>query len=125
MTQATTAAEEEVSFIRLQLWGAFLLAIPSLDGPTVHLAGWNRATGRARVSSPVKIVMVRERRVITESGRIYEVAGKPGRTAFCLLALQGWAPALKTVVVANVTRKLFEGARLVDCLRAVDSGYMH
>ncbi|WIV97001.1 hypothetical protein [Kinneretia aquatilis] len=29
-----------------------------------------------------------------------------------LLTLLGWAPAFKTVIVANVTRKLFDGARL-------------
>jgi len=31
---------------------------------------------------------------------------------FGLLVLQGWAPALKTVIVASVTRELFVGARL-------------
>lgn len=125
MTPASTPTETEVALIKLQLWGAFLLAIPSLDGPSVHLVGFNPATGRARVSSAVKVVMVRERRVITASGRIYEVLGKPGRAAFCLLALQGWAPAMKTVVVANVTRQLFDGARLAAGMAPVDLGYLH
>lgn len=125
MTTTSAGSDSEVALIKLQLWGAFLLAIPSLDGPTVHLAGRNPETGRARVSSPVKLVLVREGRVITESGRIYEVVGNPGRTAFCLLALKGWAPTLKTVVVANVTRKLFDGALMVGSERAVGTGYLH
>ncbi len=128
MTPETVPVEgDEVGLIQLQLWGAFLLSIPSLGAPTVHLSGWNPATGRTRVSSPVKEVMVRERRVITASGRIYLVTGKPGRAAFGLLALQGWAPALKSVVVANVTRQLFEGPRLVLAAKfaPVETAYLH
>lgn len=118
---------DEVALIQLQLWSAFLLSIPSLGGPTVHLSGWNPATGRVRVSSPVKEVMVRERRVITASGRVYLVTGKPGQAAFGLLALQGWPPALKSVMVANVTRQLFEGPRLVLAAKfaPVETAYLH
>lgn len=125
--EPTAVESDEVALIQLQLWGAFLLAIPSLGGPTVHLSGWNPATGRARVSSPVKEVMIRERRVITASGRIYLVTGKPGRAAFGLLALQGWAPALRSVVVANVTRQLFAGPRLTLAAKfaPVETAYLH
>lgn len=65
-----------------------MLLITSLDGPRVHLAGYNPQTMRSRVSSPVKLVHVAQQRVITESERVYHLVGKLGRKAFCILALR-------------------------------------
>lgn len=125
LTAAATSPDCHKDLVRLHLWGAYLLFIPWHEVPTVHLVGLNVQTGRTRVSSAVKLVHVAERRVVTASGRTYEMMGKPGRKAFCLQALRAWKPSLEAVVAADVTITMFDGANLIARAMAAETGWLH
>lgn len=100
----TTASGE--SHIELTLWSVFLLFLPVLGVPTIHIVGVNCHTGRGRVSSPVVKVHTSGLRVITQSGRLYDLVGAPGEDAEGLAMLEGWATTWDAQVLENVTPTL-------------------
>ena len=53
-----------------------------------HLIGWCVGHRQGRISSPVVRWIVGERRAVTQSGSIYEVAGKPGWDAAAMFVLE-------------------------------------
>lgn len=112
-------------YIELMLWSAFLLFLPILGSPTVHVVGINGQTGRARVSSPVVKVHTSGQRVITQSGRLYGLLGAPGAPAYGKALLADWATAWDALVLDNVTPTLMSWPGRGDVASAAVSAAVH
>lgn len=111
--------------IELMLWSAFLLFLPILGSPTVHVVGINGLTGRARVSSPVAKVHATGQRVITQSGRLYGLLGAPGAPAYGRAMLADWSTAWDALVLDNVTPTLMGWPGRGDVTSAAVSAAVH
>lgn len=92
--------------IELSRWSAFSLFLPVLGRPTVHVVGLNLRSGRARVSSPVAKVHVSGTRLITSSGRHYDLLGPPGPDSDRAQMLHTWMTNWDATVLADVTETL-------------------
>lgn len=112
-------------YIELMLWSAFLLLLPILGSPTVHVVGINGQTGRGRVSSPVAKVHATGQRVITQSGRLYGLLGAPGEPAYGKAMLADWATAWDALVLDNVTPTLVGWPGRGDVTSAAVSAAVH
>lgn len=119
----TTASGE--SHVELTLWSVFLLVLPVLGVPTIHVVGVNCHTGRGRVSSPVVKVHASGLRVITQSGRLYDLVGVPGSDAEGLAILDGWATTWDARVLENVTPTLMGWQGRHDVPEASLSALVH
>ncbi len=62
---------------RLQSWAVFEVFVPGLGERTRHVAG-DVADRSGRVSSPLVAVDDANRSVVTRSGRVYHLIGRPG-----------------------------------------------
>lgn len=98
--------------IAISDWSAFLLAVPGLSMPSIHLVGTNLLTQRCRVSSPVTLVHASKLQVVTQSGRVYDLVGARGSGAGALLALEQLTATWNSEVVADITSWLFEAGRI-------------
>jgi len=58
------------------------------DGTTRHLVG--SVNGEGRVSSAIQSYDPQEKQLITKSGKVYVVQGKPGTTANAVYVWQSW-----------------------------------
>ncbi|MFG6458390.1 hypothetical protein [Roseateles sp. BYS96W] len=94
--------------ISISDWAAFLLAVPGLGMPSIHVVGTNLLTRRSRVSSPVTLVHPSKLQVVTQSRRIYELVGARGPRARSLLALERLTATWNADVVGDITNWLFE-----------------
>lgn len=92
--------------IELFDWSAFLMFLPALGSPSVHLVGLNLRSGRARVTSPVTRVHISGTRVITNSGRIYDLLGLPGSPDDCRAMMGSWVTTWDALILENVTATL-------------------
>lgn len=95
-----------MSDVTLKRWGAFALLVPDLGEPTLHVVGLNVRSRRGRVSSPVVKVHVTGRRLITRSGRTYDLSGAPGAQQDCLAILSSWATTWNASMLADLTEVL-------------------
>lgn len=111
--------------VELTLWSVFLLFLPVLGNPTIHVVGVNCRTGRGRVSSPVLKVHTSGLRVITQSGRLYDLVGAPGGDADGLAILGGWAATWDARVLENVTPTLMGWQGRHDVPAASLSAFVH
>lgn len=93
--------------VELYDWAAFLVLVPTLVWPSIHVVGANLQTGRARISSPVTRIHVAAQRLVTQSGRVYDLVGTAGPIEDCLAILDEWLRTYHAVVVTNLTDKLF------------------
>jgi len=87
-------------------WSAFLIFLPALGLPSVHLVGINLQSGRSRVTSPVARVHVSGTRFITSSGRIYDLVGPSGSPDDCRAMMGSWLTTWNAKVLENVTATL-------------------
>lgn len=111
--------------VELALWSVFLLFLPVLGIPTIHVVGVNRRSGRGRVSSPVVKVHTSGMRVITQSGRLYDLVGVPGSDAAGLAILDDWATTWDARVLENVTSTLMGWHGRHDVPAASLSAFVH
>lgn len=111
--------------IELQEWAAFILLLPGLGVPTIHVVGFNAKTGKGRVSSPVTAVNSSERCVLTQSGRVYHVLGEPGAAVICRFALERLTATWHADVIEDVTRALFDVVSLAATRPYLCPRYVH
>lgn len=97
---------EDEPHVHLFDWSAFLLLLPAVDSPSIHLVGRNVQSGLTRVTSPVARVHMSGTRVITSSGRVYELLGTPGSPEECRAMMDFWAARWNAFVLQNVSSTL-------------------
>lgn len=62
---------------RIRSWAVFEVFVPEIGERTKHVAG-ELADRSGRVSSPLVAIDVESRSVVTRSGRVYHLVGRPG-----------------------------------------------
>lgn len=112
-------------YVELMLWSAFLLFVPVLGAPSIHVVGFNCRTGRGRVSSPVVKVHTSGLRVITLSGRLYDLVGAPGEPIQSREVLASWLDTWDAQVLDNVTPTLRGWPGRDDVPAASMSAFVH
>jgi hypothetical protein len=75
MTIWATTPVDEVPELRLRDWAVYQCRLAG----TRHFVGWNITEQEGRVSSAIQAFDAERRRGVTESGRVYELVGEPGR----------------------------------------------
>lgn len=100
-----THRTSDTSPVVLHQWGAFLLLLPTLKEPTIHLVGINQATQLARVSSAVISTNASRSHWITSS-RIYRLAGPPSPAVFCISMLRTLTAGWRAALLADMTEFL-------------------
>jgi len=107
--------QEEIEFgeqrIELRQWAAFILLVPGIGEPTLHLVGLNTLTGRGRVSSPVNGHHESQLSIRTSSGRVYALVGEPGAPHVCQAMVEQLTAGWRATVLSNVTATLFNSVR--------------
>lgn len=95
-------------FTRIVDWRVFHCQLPGLDGiTTTHLVGYCPRNREGRVSSPIETFDPTKRLVKTESGRVYELAGKPGSCPDADHTWASWRRINEATVIADVTSEHF------------------
>ena len=79
----TRSVEDEPEII-LDQWQIF-----EVDGDR-HFTGYNHAWGEGRVSSRIVTFDAEEKKGITRSGRVYQLAGEPGYNSDADYVLSAW-----------------------------------
>lgn len=97
----------------LDAWSVYEVSKSGTDGPwTAHLTGFSREGCRGRVSTAIVRLDVSARRVLTASGRVYELAGRPGFNADALAVWGSWkhrnAVLLERDITLEVNRHILE-----------------
>lgn len=82
-SSAPVSEEPEVTLTR---WQVFELP----DGAR-HLVGWYAAAREGRVSSRIERYDAASRSAVTRSGRVYELAGRPGSDADARYTWRAWS----------------------------------
>lgn len=70
---------------------------------TRHLVGFNLTEDEGRVSSALTAYDPRSRRAVTESGRMYELVGRPGHDSDAEYVWRAWLRLLGEVTWHDVT----------------------
>lgn len=92
---------------RIRSWAVFEVCVPEVGERTKHVAG-ELADRSGRVSSPLVAIDVKSRSVVTRSGRVYHLVGRPG------LGLEGeyvwrqWLSINEARDVNDVTSELLQ-----------------
>lgn len=94
-------------------WAAFEVDVPTLNGPTIHLAGYIEREGAGRVTSPLIGVDRATRTFTTRSYSTYRLVGAPGLSGDAEYVWKRWLRIWKVDVHRDVTDEL---------LRVVDAG---
>lgn len=75
----------------LDAWSVFEVPFDGPEHPwTRHFFGWKREGCVGQVSTAVTAFDPERRRGLTRSGRVYELAGRPGMNADALAAWSRW-----------------------------------
>jgi len=99
----TTAPVSQVPEIALGSW-----SIRQLSNGDRHFVGRNLTKGTGRVSSKIEVFDAETGRGVTDSGRIYELSGRPGHdddaeyvwTRWCAInAVSAWIDVSKDLVL--------------------------
>ena len=96
----------------LSNWAAFLLVVPGLGMPTIHVVGTNQLTQRSRVSSPLALIHASKHQVVTQSKRVYDLVGDRGPAVGCHFALERLTATWDSEVVADITSWLFDAGSI-------------
>lgn len=75
-----------------------------------HFVGYHAETGSGRVSSAIKAFDPAARRGITDSGRVYQLAGEPGYHADAEYVLSNWMLLYGEPSCIDVTEAVVSGA---------------
>lgn len=87
---------------RLRSWAAFEVFVPGLGERTRHVAG-DVADGSGRVSSPLVAIDDANRSVVTRSGRVYRLIGRPGLGLEGEYVWKNWLAGTEARDVQDVT----------------------
>jgi hypothetical protein len=97
----------------LDAWSVYEVSKSGSGGPwTAHLTGFSREGCRGRVSTAIVRIELSARRVLTASGRVYELAGRPGFNADALAVWGSWkhrnAIRLERDITLEVEERMLE-----------------
>lgn len=93
----------------LDAWSAYLVPFDGPDQPwTCHVTGFRREGCKGQVSSPVMAVDPERRLVRTRSGRVYELAGRPGMNPDAFATWGQWKHRQRVRSDRDVTEQLDE-----------------
>ncbi len=95
------AAEPEVSIVSWR--------VLEIDGGTRHFVGADKRDLSGRVSSPIVAFDHHTLRGKTQSGRVYQLVGKPGRSDNADYVWQRWCEGVEVKSVSDVTHEFLVG----------------
>jgi hypothetical protein len=98
------ATASEQPDVTLTDWAAFEVLTPEIGEPTVHLVGCFGFVGR--VTSPLASVDAEQKAVVTQSGRVYRVAGPSGLRGGAVYVWQQWVRMWDAKVLSDATAAL-------------------
>ena len=98
------ATASEQPDVTLTDWAAFEVLTPEIGVPTVHLVGCLGFIGR--VTSPLASVDADQKAVVTQSGRVYRVAGPSGMRGGAVYVWQQWLRMWNAKVLGDATAAL-------------------
>jgi hypothetical protein len=75
---------------------------------TAHLTGFSREGCRGRVSTAIVRFELSARRVLTASGRVYELAGRPGFNADAFAVWGSWKHRNGVLLERDITLEVDE-----------------
>lgn len=101
------AAEPEVSIVRWR--------VLEIDGGTRHFVGTDERDFSGRVSSPIVAFDHHTLRGKTQSGRVYQLVGNPGRSDNSDYVWQRWCEGTEVESFSDVTNELLAGVVDDDC----------
>jgi len=104
--------------VTLDAWHAFLVLIPEIGKPTLHVVGEVEGTTLARITSPVVALCVSPLSVKTSSGRIYRLDGPPVVGIETEFAWQEWVEKWSVTVLRSAVPQLLEQVRSAEEDRA-------
>lgn len=111
-----TASVEEQPDISLRAWRVF--AVEGLSrkvaGVTHHFVGHNVLDGEGRASTAIEKFDLATRRGRTESGRVYELLGKPGRDRDAEYVWNRWKAINCVTSETDVTKQYWLAVPLRD-----------
>jgi hypothetical protein len=88
----------------LDAWSVYEVSKSGTEGPwTAHLTGFSREGCRGRVSTAIVRFELSARRVLTASGRVYELAGRPGFNADALAVWGSWKHRNAVLLERDIT----------------------
>jgi hypothetical protein len=87
---------------RLRSWAVFEVLVPGLGERTRHVAG-DVADGSGRVSSPLVAIDDTNRSVVTRSGRVYRLIGRPGLGLEGEYVWRNWLSGTEARDITDVT----------------------
>lgn len=103
--------------VTLRDWAAFEVPLHGSDQPwTRHLAGWSCEDQQGQVRSRVEQFDPRTGSFLTESGRVYRLAGRPGLNADAEYVWNRWKRIASLSEEREVTKEV------ADALRAARKG---
>lgn len=95
-----TTSIQEVPEIQLRNW-----QIMETERGERHFIGYNITEGAGRVSSAIQEFDIKNRRGITNSGRIYELLGDPGNNLDAEYVWNRWKVINTVIIEKNVTEE--------------------
>ncbi|OXI92266.1 hypothetical protein CFB48_37240 [Burkholderia sp. AU33647] len=101
------AAEPEVSIVRWR--------VLEIDGGTRHFVGADERDFSGRVSSPIVAFDHRTLRGKTQSGRVYQLVGQPGRSDNADYVWQCWCEGAGVESISDVTNEFLAGVVDDNC----------
>ena len=103
---ATTDSEPALT---LSGWAVFLVLVPGIGTPTTHVAGYHERGREGRVSSPIEKVDDEKRCVVTSSGRVYRLYGRPGLGSEASYVWARWLSIWNVDVKEDLSQATLDG----------------
>lgn len=101
----TTADEPEMS---MYSWTAYEVQVAAFDEPTVHLAGYLGSSEGGRVTSAIESIDAGKRSVVTASGRVYQLVGRPGYNSDADYVWRRWLRLNDATLLRDATADFVE-----------------
>jgi hypothetical protein len=93
----------------LDAWSVYEVSKAGTEGPwTTHLTGFSRESCCGRVSNAIVRFDLPARHVLTASGRVYELAGRPGFNADALSVWGNWKRRNGVLLERDITLEVDE-----------------
>jgi len=97
-----TIPVSEIPELRLSAWQ--VVELPDGDR---HLVGWNETEREGRVSSRIAVFDACTRRATTQTGRVYELIGRPGHDADAQYTWNVWKRRNRVTEFKDVTEEVW------------------
>ena len=86
-------------------WSVYEVQLGSRDAPTRHLVGSRRQNPLGKVSSAIIAIDPLQRRVLTETGQVYELQGDTGYSSGGTTVWTRWMSMYGLSVYADITEE--------------------